>query len=89
MMVCALRQAKLGPQRLLGCWACHRAYARGAYMPNLLNTDTWRLIGWAVKRDPGLLGRLEAYLRRWLGTGKAKAAERELKKLARIRDQQQ
>ena len=54
----------------------------------LSNTDTWRLIGWAAQRDPGLLDRLEAYLRRWLGTGKARTAERELRKLAHVRGQQ-
>ncbi len=55
-----------------------------AYLPN---TDTWRLIEWATNNDPNLLERLEAYLRRWLGTKKARAAERELRKLARLRGQ--
>ena len=54
----------------------------------LSNTDTRRLVGWAAQRDPGLLDRVEEYLRRWLGTGKARAAERELRKLARIRERQ-
>ncbi len=53
----------------------------------LFNTDTWRLIKWAAQRDPGLLDRVEEYLRRWLGTKKARTAERELRKLARLRNQ--
>ncbi len=54
----------------------------------LSNTDTWRLIGWAAERDPTLLDRLEAYLRRWLDTKKAQVAEKELRKLDQLRGQQ-
>ena len=60
----------------------------GKYHALLYNADTWRLIGWASQRDPSLLDRLEEYLRRWLGTDKARAAERELEKLARLRARQ-
>ncbi len=52
----------------------------------LSNTDTWRLIGWVSQWDPSILNRLEAYLRRWLDTKNVKAAERELRKLARLRN---
>ena len=59
----------------------------GKYYVFLFNADTWKLIGWAAQRDPGLLEKIEAYLRRWLDTKKARAAERELRKLASMRGQ--
>ncbi len=60
----------------------------GGRRARLYNTDTWRLIRWASQRDPTLLERVEAYLRHWLGTSRAKIAERELRKLARLKGQQ-
>ncbi len=63
-----------------------RVHGRG-HRVYLSNADTWRLVGWAARRDPTILERVEAYLRRWLGTDKAKAAEKELKKLAQLQGQ--
>ena len=57
----------------------------GKHRALLFNIDTWRLIMWAAQRNPNLLDRLEVYLKRWLGTKNTRAAERELRKLARLK----
>ncbi len=64
-----------------------RAHGRG-HCVYLSNTDTWRLVGWASQRDPTILERVEEYLRRWIGTKKAKTAEKELRKLTRLKEPQ-